>query len=476
MDEKPKFEYHEEVESLKDEKDIGNDADYSGAAAKTDPKEIRLVRKLDLYIMPTIFIMYMLNYLDRNAIALARLDNLEKDLHLKGVQYNTCVSVLFAGYLLGQIPSNLLITRVRPSIYMASWMAVWAVISTMQGLVKDFKGLLVTRLLLGVTEAPFYPGALYVLSIFYTRKEIATRISILYCGNILATAFAGPIALGIFNGMSGFAGYPGWAWLFFLQGAITFVVACLSILTLPDTPLTTRWLSDDERQLASSRVRRDTVEDQGETSPLRGARQALKDPLLYLFAAIQTFHLGANGFKNLLPSVIATLKLGRTKSLLLVCPPYLLAGAVTIVYSMSSGRHNERTWHITISKLVAIFGFILACATLNVGARYFAICVFCIGTYAVNSLILGWASTVLSQTPDKKASSLAIIMTCANSSFIYTPYLFPKTDEPRYTIGMASSAGFSLATIIGTWILRIWLKRINNAKTASGHRGMLYPY
>ena len=161
--------------------------------------------------------MYWLNYLDRNAIALARLNDLEEDLDLVGSQYQTCVSILFVGYILGQIPSNMLITRVRPSYYMSGCMALWAIVSALTALSKDFTGLLLTRFFLGITEAPYYPGALYILSIFYTRKEIATRISILYTGNILATAFAGLIAAGVFHGMDDLAGLTGWRWLFILH-------------------------------------------------------------------------------------------------------------------------------------------------------------------------------------------------------------------------------------------------------------------
>jgi MFS family permease len=128
------------------------------------------------------------------------------------------VSILFVGYILGQIPSNMLITRVKPSLYMASCMALWAIISCLTALAKDFTGLLLTRFFLGVVEAPYYPGALYLLSIFYTRKEVATRISILYTGNILATAFAGLIAAGIFAGLGDVGGLSGWQWLFVLQG------------------------------------------------------------------------------------------------------------------------------------------------------------------------------------------------------------------------------------------------------------------
>jgi len=98
--------------SPKDEQVHG---DYSGAHAKTDPAEIKLVKKLDLFIMPTLWIMYAFNYLDRNAIALARLDDLEDELKLTGTQYQTCVMILFVGYLVGQIPSS------KSLLWLASW-------------------------------------------------------------------------------------------------------------------------------------------------------------------------------------------------------------------------------------------------------------------------------------------------------------------------------------------------------------------
>lgn len=139
-------------------------------------------------------------------------------------------------------------------------MALWAVVSALTAVVNNYTGLVLVRFFLGLTEAPYYPGAVYLLSIFYTRKEIATRIAILYTGNILATAFAGLIAAGVFHGMDNVAGIAGWQWLFILQGVVTFVIAIVGFFCLPDFPLNTKWLTPDERQLAHSRVEADTVE------------------------------------------------------------------------------------------------------------------------------------------------------------------------------------------------------------------------
>lgn len=204
------------------------------------------------------------------------------------------------------------------------------------------------------------------------------RISILYSGNILASSFAGLIALGVFE-LDGVKGLSGWRWLFIIQGVVTFIVAVAACFVLPDEPLKTWWLTHEERQLAFDRVARDTVGISHDVSLLSGLKQAVRDPKVWVFVYMQHLHIGTAGFKNFLPTVIKTFEFNQKITLVLTCPPYLIAGAVSVAYAMSSGHFNERTWHITIAKTVAIIGFVLGCVTMNIGARYFAVCVFTIG-------------------------------------------------------------------------------------------------
>lgn len=113
-----------------------------------------------------------------------------------------------------QLPSNMLMAskKLRPSIYMVTCMIVWAVCFACTSLVRNYTSLVLVRFFLGVAEAPFYPGALYLLSIFYTRKEIATRLAILYTANIISTAFSGLIAAATFSTLDGVHGIQGWKW------------------------------------------------------------------------------------------------------------------------------------------------------------------------------------------------------------------------------------------------------------------------
>lgn len=186
-------------------------------------------------------------------------------------------------------------------------------------------------------EAPFYPGALYLLSIFYSRREIATRISILFTGNILATASAGLIALGVFQ-MGGVAGLTGWRWLFILQGVITFVISIAAAFILPDDPLHTRWLTEEERQLAHRRIHGDTVGVRPPTSPWQGLREATSDSKLWIFITMQMMHLAASGFKNFMPTAVETLGFSRTITLVLLMPPYVIGGLSSIAWAANSGE------------------------------------------------------------------------------------------------------------------------------------------
>ncbi|GKT50068.1 putative transporter [Colletotrichum spaethianum] len=397
---------------LHDEKPIAQDEenrDWTGSAKKTDPEEIKLVRKLDWRIM-------------------ARLNNLEDDLGMSGTQFNTAVSILFVGYVLMQIPSNMLITRIQPGLYMSAWMLVWAVVS-----------------------------------------EVASRIAVLYCAQILATGLSSLIAAGIFAGMDGLSGISGWRWLFIVEGAATGVVAIFGFWLLPNTPLTTRWLSERERELAHSRMEKDKLSDSdnNKASAMDGLKQAVRDKRTWLFCLMQNFHLSACSFNSFFPTVVKTLGFNTTVTLLMTCPPFIFAGAAGILFGWSSGRLHERTWHITTGLGIAVVGFVMASATLNTAARYIACFIFAMGAYSVNSVIIGWASSTLSQTKEKKAVVLAMTNVGGQIGYIYGAYLWPSTDSPRYAIGFGASAGFSLLSICCAWWIRVLLVRENRRIRAS---------
>ncbi len=233
------------------------------------------------------------SYLDRNALPNARVQGIETHLGLTGDQFNICISTLFAGYLALQIPSNLLLTRVRPSIYLPVCMALWGVVSACTAAVTNFTGLVVCRFFLGFLEAPFFPGALLLLSSWYTPREMATRTAVMYTGSLLSSAFGGLVGAGIQYGLDGARGLHAWQWLFLIEGTVTVVVSLGSIFVLPDFPSNTAWLTAEERALAIHRLHAHSGSVDEERGPLlEGLKMAALDYkvwLLTLIVILKTF-------------------------------------------------------------------------------------------------------------------------------------------------------------------------------------------
>ncbi|KAF4877879.1 MFS transporter prlL [Colletotrichum siamense] len=250
--------------------------------------EKALVRKIDLRIFPVMIVLFILNFIDRNNFANARLSGLEKDLKLTDVQYQTCISVLLSGYVAMQIPSNMILNKLkRPSWYLCGCVAVWGVISAATGAVRGFSSAVVCRFLLGCVEASFFPGSLLFLSRWYNRREMQLRVTILNSGNLAAQGFGGLIAAGILADMEGAAGLRAWRWLFIVEGAVTVALAGVALFILPDYPKTTSWLTEEERRVAQDRLALDeglaggSAEDEDVTA-MQGLIMACKDVKVWL--------------------------------------------------------------------------------------------------------------------------------------------------------------------------------------------------
>ena len=199
-------------------------AAWAADPARRARVEKRLKWKLDARCSLFVLI-YIMNYLDRNNIAAARLKGLQEDLNIDDTQYATCLSILYVGYILMQVPSNMFMNWIsRPSLYISVVMLIWGLISTLSGNAKDFTGMVLIRFFIGFVEAAFLPGALLVLSKWYTRRELTTRNAILFCGNLISNAFSSLIGAGVLSNMQGVLGHAAWRWLFWSRQSIQFYI------------------------------------------------------------------------------------------------------------------------------------------------------------------------------------------------------------------------------------------------------------
>ncbi|PYH49411.1 putative MFS transporter [Aspergillus saccharolyticus JOP 1030-1] len=428
--------------------------------------ERALVRKIDLRLLPMLIIMYILNYLDRNNIAAAKLAGLQEDLNLVGMQYQTCVSILFVGYLLMQIPSNLLLNKVgKPALYLPGSMLLWGIISTCTAGAQSYAGLVVVRFFLGFVEAAYFPGCLYFLSAWYTRKELGFRTAALYSGSLLSGAFSGLIAAGITDGMDYKMGLRSWRWLFIIEGAITIVVAFTSVFILPNFPRTTSWLTEEEKQLAAWRLEEDIGEDDWVDSEqqtfMHGVKLAFTDIKTYLLILLILGIVSSASVTNFFPTVVKTLNYGNIETLCLTAPPYCLAVITAFTNAWHADRTGERYFHITLPLYISVAAFILAAATTSVAPRYVAMMLMVPSFYASYVVALGWISSTLPRPASKRAAALAGINCISNLSSVYASYMYPDSDAPRYITAMTVNCVTAVLAILAATALRFVLVRLN---------------
>ncbi|KAJ8457354.1 hypothetical protein ONZ45_g18344 [Pleurotus djamor] len=352
------------------------DSSDTEAAREAILLERRLVRKIDCR-MSILVLIYILNFMARNNPSAARLRGFESDLHLQGSDFATLLSILYAGYLIMQIPSNMFLNWIgKPSLYLPACMMVWGTISILTGITESFTSALIARFFLGFVEAAFFPGALFLLSQWYTRKELGLRIAILNCGNIISIAFVSLLASGILNGMEGKLGRAAWRWLFYIEGASAIFVAIVSIFVLPDFPATTSWLTHAERQLAIRRMENDVgvgVEQEPDYATQHrgmGLWLAITDWKVWWLALSLTSLVVALSFNAYFPTLTATLGFSPTVSLYLCAPPFVFAAVFSFVWSRHSDQAGERFFHIAISLGVSILGYVLSICTMNTAVRY----------------------------------------------------------------------------------------------------------
>jgi MFS family permease len=185
--------------------------------------EKRILRKVDLRLIPCLWIMYVLNYLDRSNIGNAKVAGMQTDLNLSSSDYSLAVSIFFIGYLLLEVPSNMILSNTRPSLYLPGIMFVWGSLCTAYTGANTKGGLIGLRFVLGLVEAGFFPGVLLLMSNWYKKTELARRFSIFYSASLVSGAFGGLVAGLITSNMNGRAGLPAWKWLF-LSEQITIAV------------------------------------------------------------------------------------------------------------------------------------------------------------------------------------------------------------------------------------------------------------
>ncbi|KAL7806800.1 major facilitator superfamily domain-containing protein [Trichoderma aethiopicum] len=426
-------------------------ADFEVTGIDVEPNERSLLRKLDRRLLPAVGVLYLLSFLDRSNVGNARIEGMVNDLHMTGNEYLTGLTIYFIGYVLFEIPCNVILKKTSPRLWLPTLTIAWGIVATLLGVVKNLPGFLVARFFLGVTESGLFPGVVFYLSMWYKRRERQYRISLFFSAASLAGAFGGILAYGI-GKMAGVVWSNGWRWIFILEGIATIIVAAISYWFIENYPDTAGFLTKPERELIQTRLAADSDAMTKEEFSWAAVLEAIRDPNCWLYSlGFHTMSLPLYTLSLFLPTIISNLGYTAAKAQLLTIPPYALAFITTVAVAIASEKLGKRAVFLAGSSLVAAIGYVILLANTDPVARpgvsYVGTFLAAAGIYPSTALVLSWpAINVSGQT--KRAIANAMQISIGNLGAVMGTQLYRANDGPRFVVGHSMALAYLCANAI----------------------------
>ncbi|KAF2156308.1 MFS general substrate transporter [Myriangium duriaei CBS 260.36] len=437
------------------------------------PAERRLLLKLDLAVLTFASLGYLIKYLDQANINNAFVSGMQSDLKLYGNELNYMQTCWTVGYVIGQIPSNIILTRVRPSIWIPSLEICWTLFTFGLSRCNTAQQVYALRFFVGLAESGFSPGIQYIIGSWYRKDELAKRSCIFHTSGAVATMFSGYLMAAVYH-LQGTGGLRGWQWLFIVDGIISLPVAIGGYFMLPDVPETTRawYLTEEERQLAKRRM---LAEGRKGQAPYTKAKvlKIVKSWHIYLLTLLYvTFN---NGNAGAAPVFAQYLKASKHPKYAIwqinVYPTTTNAVQVvtTLAYAWSSDTflRGARWPPIVFGGLVNIMVYVsLAIWNIPVGWKWACFILMGFGG-GLSGLCMAWAHEICAQDQEERAIVVATMNEMAYVLQAWLPLIvWRQVEAPKYQKGFITVSFLSalmIATALVTRALHGREKRRNEA-------------
>jgi ACS family tartrate transporter-like MFS transporter len=405
-------------------------------AATSDLTGQAAIAAITRRLIPFLCLLFIVNYLDRTNIAMAKLRMLG-DLNLSEDAYGTGAGLFFIGYFLFEVPSNLIMHRVGARRWIARIMISWGILSAAMLLTRGRASFYSLRFLLGLAEAGFFPGIVLYLSFWIPARQQAKVLSVFLTSTAVSGLVGNPLA-GWLMQLEGFGGLHGWQWLFLAEGLLPLLlgIAILRFPLLPNRPADAPWLTLEQRHWIQHQLHSDGVAPQ--VNHVADLRAAAADPRLWLLCGIYfLLIMGLYGFIYWVPSIVKSLTgAADAKVGLLSAIPYLVATVSMVLIGAHADRTGQRRVHVAACALLAALGIVLLPASPGPVWGLVALCVAAIGIFGA----LGpfWAIPMRFLRGSAAAGGIAII----NSAGALAGYPAPrvigwsKTHTGHFTGGL----------------------------------------
>jgi MFS transporter, ACS family, tartrate transporter len=375
--------------------------------------EATTIRKLRTHIIPFVFVLFVINYVDRINIGFAAL-TMNKELAITSQQYGFIAGVFFFGYFVFEVPSNLLLHKLGARVWLARILITWGIVAILTGFARTAIHLYTLRFLLGVAEAGYFPGIVLYLTYWFSQRRLAHAIALLCCGSAIANIVGAPISGVILDHIHWF-GVSSWRWLLILEGIPAVIGGMLTYFLLPSRPAEATFLTSEEKDWIRAELARE--EQQKLTAERITVGQALMRGRVWHLTAIYfllqtTFNLMIFWMPQLIKALSS--QYSNTTVGLLVMVPYLVGLAVMILVARNSDRTLERRYHAAIPAIIASLCLMLLGATgTNSPFAYVAFwCLVASGVYSIYGPF--WALPNEFLTGFSAAAGIALINSFGN--------------------------------------------------------------
>jgi ACS family tartrate transporter-like MFS transporter len=370
-------------------------------------------------ILPYLFLLYIVNYLDRVNVSYANLE-MTKALNFTAEVFGFGAGIFFAGYFLFEIPGTLLIELWSARAWIARIMITWGIVAVLMGFMNSATQFYWLRLGLGAAEAGFFPGMIVYLTHWFRYQDRAKTVALFMAAVPLSNFFGSPVS-GLILGVNWF-GLAGWRWLFILEGAPAIILGVVTIFYLTDWPHQAKWLAEDEREWIISELAKEK-EIKTAAHSFR-VLEALRHREVVLLALAYFFIVtGLYGFSFWLPTIVKALSgLPNFLVTMISALPYFTGFVALMVVGWSSDRSGERRWHTAVPMIVAGIGLLLSALTQANAAL--AVAMFCVAAAGLYSFLPSfWALPTAFLTGSAAAAAIGLINSVGNLGGFVGPYV-----------------------------------------------------
>ena len=392
----------------------------AGSEVNSDAIGRSAMKKAIWRLAPFLGVLYLVAYIDRNNAGFAKLE-MTTALGITESAFGLAAGIFFIGYLIFEVPSNLLLERFGARKWIARIMASWGIVAVLTAFVQDAVQFGVIRFILGVAEAGFFPGVLLYLTLWFPREYRTQVLVIFSLSNPLANAIAAPIS-GWIMSLHGLWGFEGWQLIFILEGLPAVLLAFAVLKWLPDTPRDAKWLNAEERAWIADSLAREQADTESRHGKVR-LREVFSNgklwALIFLFFGIV---FGAYGLGLWLPTIVKTMgDYDMAMTGILVAIPNLCAAIAMIPWERAARRQGNIPLQVGIALTITALSLIAAVAAQSVPVL--ALVALCVGMSALfSSTPLFWSLPPLLLTGTAAAAGLAFINSVGNLAGFAGPY------------------------------------------------------